>query len=95
MFLLISGLERNCDCQRRSGIDGQHVPLLSPSKAEQVDFLANLKNNIMLPLQQKWMESGFDGLVWQAGEGNPVMPVTLCYNILRKKILAGFGLIWN
>jgi len=26
----------------------------------------------MKPLQKRLIESGFDGLVWQAGKGNPV-----------------------
>src|SRR5690606_6169144 len=31
-----------------------------------------LKQEVMKPLREKLIESGFDGLVWQAGKGNPV-----------------------
>jgi hypothetical protein len=31
-----------------------------------------LVEEIMEPLQQRFREAGFDGLVWQAGQGNPV-----------------------
>ena len=53
-------------------IDGQHAPLYSPLRSSQVDFVRELKFSIMKPLQSRLMEAGFDGLVWQAGKGNPV-----------------------
>ncbi|MFV0268688.1 MAG: hypothetical protein ACK5HT_16305, partial [Draconibacterium sp.] len=34
--------------------------------------LGDLTRNVMKPLQQKLADSGFDGLVWQAGKGNPI-----------------------
>jgi hypothetical protein len=52
-------------------IKGRHVSLHHPySKAGGVE-LKNLVNNLTVPLQEKLNESGFDGLVWQAGLGNP------------------------
>lgn len=53
-------------------IPGKHAPLFSPIKKNQVDYISELKNEIMKPLARKLIESGFDGLVWQAGKGNPV-----------------------
>lgn len=66
-------------------IRGRHVPLrLAPPRAviahplpkadpaRPKDALTDLRLNIMKPLQHKLMEAGFDGLVWQAGMGNPV-----------------------
>lgn len=61
-------------------IPGKHVPLqlASPSSVgtatgnPHTDPLADLRQNIMKPLQNRLREAGFDGLVWQAGLGNPV-----------------------
>ncbi len=53
-------------------IPGQHAPLFNPLHINQVDYMSELKNEIMKPLKDKLIESGFDGLVWQAGKGNPV-----------------------
>lgn len=53
-------------------IKGQHAPLFSPLKTEQKDYMAELRREIMNPLQEKLIQSGFDGMVWQAGKGNPV-----------------------
>ncbi len=55
-------------------IDGRHASLHHPfsqhsqqREAELSDFV----NNIMKPLQERLIEAGFDGLVWQAGKGIP------------------------
>lgn len=53
-------------------ITGQHAPLMNPLDSHCKDFMAELRAEIMNPLQEKLIESGFDGLVWQAGKGNPV-----------------------
>ncbi len=53
-------------------IRGSHAPLLNPLIHNPKDYMAVLKNEIMVPLQDKLIESGFDGMVWQAGKGNPV-----------------------
>jgi hypothetical protein len=53
-------------------IKGQHAPLFSPMHKNPTDYLTELKQQIMKPLQKNLISSGFDGLVWQAGKGNPV-----------------------
>ena len=53
-------------------IAGGHAPLLNPLQDKPADYLAELKSTVLLPLQEKLIETGFDGLVWQAGKGNPV-----------------------
>ncbi len=53
-------------------IEGHHVPLLRPEETGDVDALRDLVHGVMKPLQRRLEESGFDGLVWQAGRGNPV-----------------------
>lgn len=53
-------------------IKGTHAPLLEPLATEPVDYFDDLYYEIMKPLQQYLLASGFDGLVWQAGYGNPV-----------------------
>ncbi len=53
-------------------IPGMHAPLYNPLRANQVNYMSELKNKVMRPLKDKLIASGFDGLVWQAGKGNPV-----------------------
>jgi hypothetical protein len=62
-------------------ISGCHAPLLSPLKDKSFDYVSDLRNNIMNPLEAKLIESGFDGLVWQAGKGNPVGASNFMINI--------------
>ncbi len=57
---------------RTEQVDGCHAPLRSPLKSNQVDYLRDLVDVVMKPLQKHLAEAGFDGLVWQAGRGNPV-----------------------
>lgn len=52
-------------------IKGRHVPLRGPD-AGAVDPLPELVREVMRPLQGHLAEAGLDGLVWQAGRGNPV-----------------------
>ena len=53
-------------------IPGCHAPLINPMAKEIKDYDSELRKEIMEPLQEHLIESGFDGLVWQAGKGNPV-----------------------
>lgn len=53
-------------------INGRHVPLRHAARQSAPDPLPDLLKNVMRPLQQRLIEVGFDGLVWQAGLGNPV-----------------------
>lgn len=53
-------------------INGRHAPLFNPLTPDAKDFMMELQQEIMQPLRKKLIESGFDGLVWQAGKGNPV-----------------------
>ncbi len=53
-------------------IHGRHVALQHPYTEPEDDELADVYRGVMRPLQKRLDESGFDGLVWQAGRGNPV-----------------------
>lgn len=53
-------------------IQGSHAPLRNPVEANDIDYLDDLQQKIMIPLQQHLMQAGLDGMVWQAGWGNPV-----------------------
>ena len=52
-------------------VQGRHTALHHPFSRETEWELSDLVDNIMMPLQERLIESGFDGLVWQAGKGNP------------------------
>ncbi len=52
-------------------IDGSHAPLRGPGQ-EGPDWVRDLVDNVMRPLQNHLQAAGFDGLLWQAGRGNPV-----------------------
>ncbi len=57
-------------------IEGSHAPLRGPEHPQdrppEDDPVHDLVHTVMRPLQQHLEEAGFDGLVWQAGRGNPV-----------------------
>jgi len=53
-------------------IDGYHLPLRGPDNYEADLALRTLTREIMVPLQKHLEEAGFDGMLWQAGRGNPV-----------------------
>lgn len=72
-------------------IPGTHVPLLSPLKENPRDFAAELRKEIMEPLQKRLIDSGFDGLVWQAGKGNPVADSNF---MLMKNPDGSFQWVW-
>lgn len=51
---------------------GRTASLHHPYSAERDGELRDLLRRVMDPLQRHLVEAGFDGLVWQAGKGNPV-----------------------
>ena len=54
-------------------VSGTHAPLRLPHwRSKDEEFVDDLVKNIMRPLQRHLMLAGFDGLIWQAGLGNPV-----------------------
>ncbi len=53
-------------------IDGRHAALHQPFRGGRTDEAHELSRKVMRPLQRYLADSGFDGLVWQAGLGNPV-----------------------
>lgn len=53
-------------------IQGRHVALHHPYTSSKNCEMRDAVHNVMIPLQARLAEAGFDGLVWQAGRGNPV-----------------------
>ncbi len=53
-------------------VDGRHLPLRGPRDDHSDDPLRDLVDGVMKPLQRHLADAGLDGLVWQAGLGNPV-----------------------
>ena len=53
-------------------VRGSHVALHHSLNTRPDGQLAYLVKRVMGPLQEHLITSGFDGLVWQAGRGNPV-----------------------
>src|SRR4030042_1997930 len=53
-------------------VDGRPASLHHPYSKPREGELSDLIDNIMKPLQERLIEAGFDGSVWQAGKGNPV-----------------------
>lgn len=55
-------------------VDGRHAPLVGPSLEHvgREDPVRVLVREVMRPLQDRLIAAGCDGLVWQAGRGNPV-----------------------
>lgn len=51
---------------------GSPVPLHHPLRVRGEGLLKELTSEVMRPLQDHLVQSGFDGSVWQAGKGNPV-----------------------
>ena len=51
---------------------GRAVDLHHPLRTNGGNQLGELLHEVMAPLQEHLIEAGFDGLVWQAGKGNPV-----------------------
>lgn len=53
-------------------VRGRHFPLRGPFNRRNTDRLEEFLSGVLRPLQAKLRESGCDGLLWQAGYGNPV-----------------------
>lgn len=53
-------------------VDGSPPTLHHPMNRRGAEEVNELRHEIMRPLQQRLIEAGFDGAVWQAGLGNPV-----------------------
>ena len=53
-------------------VEGRPLRLHRPLDRGGRDELRLMQRRVLRPLQQRLAESGFDGLVWQAGKGNPV-----------------------
>jgi len=53
-------------------VAGRPAALHHPFSAPRDGEVEDLRRNVMKPLQRLLATSGFDGLVWQAGLGNPV-----------------------
>jgi hypothetical protein len=51
---------------------GRPIALCQPFSLEGLEEYNLLLEGIMKPLQQYLQDAGFDGIVWQAGKGNPV-----------------------
>lgn len=51
---------------------GKPAALMQPFSSGALDETRDLVENVLKPLQRRLIESGFDGLSWQAGYGNPV-----------------------
>ena len=53
-------------------VDGRAPHLRHPLRAPHPDQTSELADDLLPKLQRLLVESGFDGMVWQAGKGNPV-----------------------
>lgn len=73
---------------RAECIEGRHAMLRHPLAGEAKHEAGELVDEVLRPLQQHLEESGFDGLLWQAGRGNPVAAA----NFMRD--LTGSGARW-
>ena len=71
-------------------VDGRPAALCHPFSESHEREAQDLSDNVMKPLQKRLAESGFDGLVWQAGRGNPVA----ANNFLRSEIDDGRTWTW-
>jgi hypothetical protein len=69
---------------------GRPAALRQPFSGPRDGELEDLLRNVIEPLQQHLREAGFDGLLWQAGFGNPVAT----NNFLREATPSGRRWIW-
>ncbi|AFZ34670.1 hypothetical protein Sta7437_1095 [Stanieria cyanosphaera PCC 7437] len=72
-------------------IQGRHVALRQPLNQERIGELSTLVHHIMIPLQNKLIQAGFDGLVWQAGKGTPT---ALNNFLLTSNISDQYSFVW-
>ncbi len=54
--------------------NGKPASMHTPFSSENEGELSDLTDNVMKPLQNRLIEAGLYGLVWQAGKGNPAAP---------------------
>jgi hypothetical protein len=66
-------------------IDGRHAMLRHPTAGPAAGEVRGLARDILRPLQRHLAEAGFDGLLWQAGRGNPVAAA----NFMREQAADG------
>ncbi len=57
---------------RAQFVAGRHLPLRHSAHDAWPDLIRELTTQIMKPLQARLIAAGMDGMVWQAGLGNPV-----------------------
>ena len=72
-------------------INGRHAALHHSFSRPNESELSDLVTEVMNPLQERLAESGFDGLVWQAGKGNPVAANNF---MLEKNPSGGNNWVW-
>ncbi len=72
-------------------IRGRHAPLAGPFDRTGPDAAAELTGEILPRLQRHLRQAGFEGLLWQAGYGNPVA----CSNfLLEARARRGPSWVW-
>ena len=72
-------------------VDGRPASLHHPYSESREGELSDLVDNVMKPLQERLVEAGFDGSVWQAGKGNPVASNNF---LLEDKVDGGLHWAW-
>ncbi len=75
-------------------IEGSHLPLRGPGDPQGQDPLRELVQDVMKPLQGHLEDAGFDGLVWQAGRGNPVAASNFMLERSPREGADGRGWVW-
>jgi hypothetical protein len=68
---------------RAERVKGRHTQLRHSLGGGDTDEVSELVRRIMRPLQHYLAESGFDGLLWQAGKGNPVAAANYMRDLSR------------
>ena len=83
--------ESNANVLRAEYINGSQAALHHPFSQNTDGELSDLVDNVMKPLQERLIESGFDGLAWQAGKGNPVATNNF---LLQKNLNGNSNWVW-
>ncbi len=52
-------------------IDGRHSALYHPYSSDREHETADLRSNVLRPLEKNLRDAGLKGMLWQAGYGNP------------------------
>ncbi len=71
-------------------VDGRPAALHHPRRMRGHDEVRDLTTEVLRPLRARLAEAGLDGLLWQAGEGNPVA----LNNFLRERDGAATRWAW-